>query len=89
MSKRKRILVRILIYFVGLVMPILGILNCKGFSSASMSAKNCFIDNELFISYSSFYYGFLVISSFMFLIPVFIYIGVIVLLAKIVPQSKG
>jgi len=63
-------------------MPILAMLNCKGFNEGSMKVSKCFIDSSLIRSYASFYYGWLTISSFMMFIPVFIYIGVVILIAK-------
>ena len=82
MSKKRAI--RLVFYFIGLVMPILGMMNCKGFNEGSMTVKECFIDNSLLRSYADFYYGWVTISSFMIFIPVIIYIIIVIKLARFI-----
>jgi len=79
-----KLIIKLVILFIGLVMPILGMLNCKGFNEGSMKVKECFFDNELFKSYASFYFGWITISSFMMFIPVIIYIFIVFQIAKFV-----
>lgn len=85
--------VRIFVYFVGLVLPLLAMLNCEGFNEGSMAVKSCVIDSELVKAYASFYFGWITISSFMLFIPVFFYILFVHLtskkLAKIVSGFSG
>jgi len=78
----KKTIAKIFVYFIGLVMPILAMLNCNGFDGGNMKVSHCFIDSSLIRSYADFYFGWLLISSFMVFIPVIIYVGIVVLVAK-------
>jgi len=80
MSKQRA--VKIAFYFIGLVMPVLGMMNCKGFNEGSMTVRECFIDHSLLRSYADFFYGWMTISSFMLFIPIIIYIIIVIKLAK-------
>jgi len=63
-------------------MPILAMLNCEGFNEGSMAVETCFIDSDLIRGYANFYYGWLVISSFVLFIPIIIYIVIVIQVAK-------
>jgi hypothetical protein len=78
----KKIKIKLFIYFIGFVMPILGILNCKGFNEGSMEVTHCFIDSNIIRSYANFYNGWLGISSFFLFIPIIIYIIVVIKIAN-------
>lgn len=84
MSKRK--ILALCIYFIGLILPILGVLNCSGWDEGSMQVQSCYIDSEFIRSYANFYYALLIYSAFIMLIPIIIYIGIIVLIAKYLPK---
>ena len=79
---RKKTYVKVIVYFLGFVLPILSMLNCDGLNEGNMAVTSCVIDSDLIRSYASFYWGWLAISSFMLFIPVIIYILVVVFIAK-------
>jgi len=74
------------IYFIALVLPIIGMMNCSGFDEGSMVVKSCVVDGSIFRAYASFYYGWLLIFAFAGFIPVLMYIGVVIIFAKIVSK---
>ncbi|MEM6377434.1 MAG: hypothetical protein AAF705_04420 [Bacteroidota bacterium] len=79
--------IQLLLYFVGLALPILGMLNCSGFNAGNMAVQSCFIDHPLIRDYASFYYGWITVASFMAFIPVVLYIIVVVLSAELISKA--
>jgi len=84
MTKRK--VLAFFIYFVGLVLPVLAMLNCSGWDEGSMQVQSCVIDSDFIRAYANFYYALLLFSAFMVLIPLIIYVGVIILIAMFLPK---
>lgn len=82
----KTTVIKIVTYFVGLVMPILGMLNCGGHHEGTMQVSSCIIDCSITRSYANFYWGWVTMSSFMLGIPIIIYIVVVIQLAKNLPK---
>ncbi len=74
--------IKLVIYFIGFILPILGMMNCQGWNEGSGVVSDCIIDCILFRSYADFYYGLLLISTFMVLIPLGIYSIIVIFLAN-------
>ena len=70
----KRTLVKLVCYFIGFILPILAMYNCTGFNAGNGTVTDCVIDAPFIREYANFYFGWITISSFMFFIPVIIYI---------------
>lgn len=71
---RKKVLIVITAFFIGIVLPILGMYNCSGFNTGTMSVQSCIIDNALLRSYANFYSGWVIMSSYVLFVPIFAYI---------------
>lgn len=65
------------------VFPILVMMSCSGFNSGNMAVQHCTIDLPIIKSIAGFYYRWLLISSYVLLIPIFAYITGIILLTEI------
>ena len=77
-----KLALKLAIYFVGIILPILAMYNCSGFNEGSMAVDHCVVDHILIRKYASFWYGVVTISSFMFMIPIVVYIYIVHKLAK-------
>lgn len=84
---RKKTNIKIVILFIGLVLPVLGMLNCSGFNEGSGSVRSCIIDCTFLREYANFYFGWLVISAFAIFIPVFVYIGFVIFMANFISKQ--
>ena len=83
----KKTIVLIILLFIGLILPILGMYNCSGFNSGNMSVQSCIIDNTVLRKYADFYYGLITISSYILFVPVLIYIGIVIFIAKFISKK--
>lgn len=87
-KSKKIILIKIIlilaIFFIAFILPILGMRNCSGWNEGSMAVTSCTIDGNIFREYANFYYGLLLISAFMMLIPAVIYVGVVIFFTKLI-----
>lgn len=70
----KKALLRVTLYFLFFLLPILGMSNCSGWSSRDMEVASCAIDFGLARSYANLYYDFVFISAFLIFVPVLVYI---------------
>ena len=65
-------------------------LNCENLIVTDASFGNCIIDSPFLREYARFYLGWIGLSSFMFFIPVIVYIIVVVIIANhLLSQSRG
>jgi len=79
---------RAAIYFLLIVLPILTIGTCDGWSGGPFS--HCLVNTEFVREYASFYATLLVVSSFFLGIPVLIYIWLaIVFTERVAKQIAG
>jgi hypothetical protein len=62
-----------IVLFVGCVLPMIGMLNCSGWNEGSMHSTDCLIDTSWTRAYADWYYGFILFSVFLGLIPVVVY----------------
>jgi len=74
----KKNLLRFLIYFIAFILPILGMINCSGWSEGTMEVSYCVKGGMFSKIYANFYYSLIFYSAFMLLIPLVIYIGGII-----------
>jgi hypothetical protein len=86
---KKTTIIKIGIYFAAFGLPILGMLNCSGWSESDMKVESCIIDAQFLRDYAAFYYNFLLISSFTVLIPLIIYVLLVVFIAKKIAKSPN
>ncbi|MFT2112748.1 hypothetical protein [Marinomonas sp. 2405UD68-3] len=87
MSKGSRI--SFVLYFIAFVLPVLGVMNCDGWNTASMSVKSCAIDSGVLRGYADLYTALFYFSSFLVFIPILIYIGVCTLIIKLIRKIIG
>ena len=81
----KRLSIKLVIYFIGFVLPILGMLNCSGFS-LDYSVSECYIDIGFTRAYAVFYYSLITIAPLIYFIPYVIYIAIVVILAHVISR---
>ncbi len=81
----KKLLLRRFILFVGFVLPILGLLNCR-IIDGSNQVDYCQFGGFIAEGYAELILTFLLISAFSLLMPVWIYILVILELRKKLPN---
>lgn len=81
-SSRANSVISTLILFFGFFAPILGMMNCSGWNEGSMTSSSCLLSSGFMIAYADFYYGLMLFSSFMLLVPVLIYIFLIIGIIK-------
>jgi uncharacterized membrane protein len=79
MSKK----ITLAVYFIAFVLPILGMMNCPGWNEGS-GVQSCIIDGNIFREYAELYYGLLLLSAFLMLIPVIIYVGFVIAVTKLI-----
>jgi len=75
---RKANIVRLIIYSTAIIIPILAMLNCSGWSTIDGKVSSCIIDGEIFREFANACYGFILLAVFMLGLPLILYFGVIV-----------
>jgi len=80
---RKRVFT-LVTYMVAFLLPILGMMNCSGFNAANGAVQECYIDASFLRSYANFHYGWIMISSFIFFLPIIIYIILVIGLVRMI-----
>lgn len=68
----------LIISFCGFVLPILAMVNCLGWNEGSMSVSGCVVDFPFARAYADVYYGLLLFSAFMLLMPLGVYVAFVV-----------
>ncbi len=90
---RKLPAIPVVVTAIGILLPILAMLNCSGWNEGSGMVKACVIDGPLFRSAANFAYGFVVISVFIGFIPVFLYIAIVFFasmgIARVIRSVRG
>ena len=64
---------RIGLYTLIFLVPILGMMNCHGWSTLDGEVKGCFIDLSFTRSFANFSYAFIFFSAFLLGIPILVY----------------
>lgn len=89
---KSKYIIRIVSYSILFVLPYLGMTNCEGWNEGSMEVACCTIDSKILRAYADFYFSFIVLSSFMLLIPVVVYIltgiGITEVIVRITEKRK-
>jgi len=84
---KKRLVSKIIIwiiYFIAFILPILGMSNCSMPDDGGYATvEYCTVDGSIFRGYANFYYGLMLVSAYMFLLPGVIYVLVVVFFARL------
>ena len=80
---RKSQVIRIAIYLLAILIPILSMVNCTGWGTNDMKVDHCYIDTPALRELSQNSYAFLFFSSFMFGLPIGLYVGAVFLIVEI------
>lgn len=75
-------------YLIFFGLPIFSILTCSGWNEGSMSVNHCLIDCQIMEEFANLIYGILLISAFLGLIPIFLYIWIIKAIVKKFSSEK-
>jgi hypothetical protein len=86
---KSKYVIRIVFYFILFVLPYLGMTNCEGWNEGTMEVASCTFDSDIFRAYAYLYFSFIVLSSFMLLIPVIGYILVGILITEVIARNVG
>jgi len=76
--------VSLFIYFVGFILPVLGMYNC---SESGGEITSCIVDTAFLRNYAGFYYGLLLLSSFLLLVPLAVYALLVKVIASITSRT--
>ena len=78
-----------LFFLFGVILPILGMMNCSGWNEGSGTVASCLIGGGFMAVYANFYYGFMLISAFALLIPLIIYISILIFLHSFISKRTA
>lgn len=67
-------ILRIALYITLFILPIYGVSNCEGFSTANMNVTSCNVDTTFLRAYANVYTCLLVMSSFALFMPLLGYV---------------
>lgn len=74
----------LLVFGSCVLLPILAMLNCRGWNEASGTCTSCFIDTPFLRGVAESLYGWLLLSAFTLGLPIFVYLLLALLLATFV-----
>ena len=77
-NSRKTKIIRVIMYSLTILVPLLAMENCSGWDEGSMEVSSCFIDILIFREFANFCYSLLLISAFLAFIPLLIYILIVI-----------
>ena len=78
-----------LFFLFGVILPILGMMNCSGWNEGSGTVSKCLISGGFMIGYANFYYGLMLLSAFMFLIPLVVYVAILLFLYSRISKASA
>ena len=76
-SNKKIKIIRLTIYSLVFLIPLLAMQNCSGWNEGSMEVSTCLVDISIFREFASFCYNILLISAFMAFLPLIFYVLVV------------
>ena len=76
-NNRKTKIIRVIMYSLTILVPLLAMENCSGWDEGSMEVSSCFVDISIFREFASFCYNILLISAFLAFIPLILYVLVV------------
>jgi hypothetical protein len=75
---RKTKIIRVIMYSLTILVPLLAMENCSGWNEGSMEVSTCFIDILIFREFANLCYSGFLISAFLAFIPLLIYILIVI-----------
>lgn len=78
-----RNIVRIIVYLIAIIIPILAMLNCSGWSTRNMEVDQCIVDTAFLRELSNNSYNALFFSCYMFGLPIALYAIIVVSLTEL------
>jgi len=92
-NNRKTKIIRVIMYSLTILVPLLAMENCSGWNEGSMEVSTCYVDISIFREFANLCYSGLLISAFLAFIPLIIYIliviGITEFLVFIVKKIEG
>jgi len=82
-SNKKIKIIRLTIYSLTMIIPLLAMQNCTGWNESSMEVSTCFVDISIFREFANFCYSKILISAFLGFIPLIIYILIVIGITEI------
>ncbi|WP_019621775.1 hypothetical protein [Amphritea japonica] len=82
MDKKSKKILRITVYSLAIILPLMATFNCSGWGTNDMSVSQCIIDTSFLRLVSESLYGVLFISIFLLGAPVIVYAVFIILLVE-------
>ena len=76
-SNKKIKIIRLTIYSLVFLIPLLAMQHCSGWNEGSMEVSTCLVDISIFREFASFCYNILLISAFMAFLPLIFYVLVV------------
>ena len=77
-NSRKTKIIRVIMYSLTILVPLLAMENCSGWDEGSMEVSTCFVDISIFREFANLCYSLLLISAFLAFIPLIIYILIVI-----------
>lgn len=78
MEDNKKIkIIRLTIYSLAFLLPLLAMQNCSGWNEGSMEVSTCMVDISILREFASFCYNILLISAFLAFIPLILYVLIV------------
>ena len=77
-NSRKTKIIRVIMYSLTILVPLLAMENCSGWDEGSMEVSSCFVDISIFREFANLCYSLLLISAFLAFIPLLIYILIVI-----------
>ena len=77
-NSRKTKIIRVIMYSLRILVPLLAMENCSGWDESSMDVSSCFVDISIFREFANLCYSLLLISAFLAFIPLLIYILIVI-----------
>jgi len=74
----------LLVFSLCVLLPILAMLNCEGWNEGSGTCTACLIDTPFLRGVAESLYGWLLLSAFTLGLPIFVYLFLGLLIAKVI-----